>query len=84
MFGPRVYFYYSLKMEIKHPQYRASNTATRDICDVKVGLPLGSMDPSQVQVNNSYAMAIEPPSSSSASARGDQQGQMLKATLQVH
>jgi hypothetical protein len=53
----------------------------RDICDVKVGIPLGNMVPSQVTVNNSYAMAIEPPSTTGA--RGGEQGEMLMASLQV-
>jgi len=55
--------------------------AMRDICEVKVGIPLGNMDPAQITVNQSYAMNIEPPASSTS--RGGEQGQMLTGTLQV-
>lgn len=63
-------------------EYRASNTASRDICDVKVGIPLGEIDPSKVQINNSYALKIEEPSSA-MTRRSSEQGNMLTAALQV-
>lgn len=65
------------------PQYHASNTAMRDICDVKIGIPTGNIDPSQVTVNNSYAMKVDTFSFPAANRGSGEQGPMLAATLQV-
>ena len=64
-------------------QYRARNTATRDICDVKVGIPIGGVDASQVSINNSYAIKVDSFSMPATTRGSGEQGPMLTAMLQV-
>jgi hypothetical protein len=53
------------------------------MCDVKVGIPLGGIDTSQMSVNNSYAMKIDSFSMPAATRGSGEQGPMLTAMLQV-